>query len=158
MSRCESFWIHPTLISSYFEFVELLGCCTLMFSSNFWGFHPLFLKYSFCSPTAHLGLLLYVCWYTWWCLTGISICSFSPPPFYFSLWASLIAQLVKNSLAMHDTWVWSLGWEDTAGEGNSYPLQYSGLENSMDSVVHRVTKSQTRLSDFHFHFYFSQTV
>ena len=27
------------------------------------------------------------------------------------------------------------------GEGNSYPLQYSGLENSMDFVVHRVTKS-----------------
>ena len=33
------------------------------------------------------------------------------------------------------------------GEGNSYPLQYSGLENSMDCIVHRVTKSWTRLSD-----------
>ena len=29
------------------------------------------------------------------------------------------------------------------GEGNSYPLQYSGLENSMDYIVHGVTKSQT---------------
>ena len=37
------------------------------------------------------------------------------------------------------------------GEGNSYPLQYSVLENSMDCIVHGVTKSQTRLSDFHFH-------
>ena len=36
------------------------------------------------------------------------------------------------------------------GEGNRYPLQYSGLENSMDSVVHGVTKSRTQLSDFHF--------
>ena len=36
------------------------------------------------------------------------------------------------------------------GGGNSYPLQYSGLENSMDCIVHGVTKSQTRLSDFHF--------
>ena len=27
------------------------------------------------------------------------------------------------------------------GEGNDYPLQYSGLENSMDSIVHGVTKS-----------------
>ena len=27
------------------------------------------------------------------------------------------------------------------GEGNSYPLQYSGLENSMDGVVHGVTNS-----------------
>ena len=35
-------------------------------------------------------------------------------------------------------------------EGNSYPLQYSGLVNSMDSVVHGVTKSQTRMRDFHF--------
>ena len=38
------------------------------------------------------------------------------------------------------------------GEGNSYPLQYSGLEDSMDCVVQGVTKSQTRLSDFYFHF------
>ena len=35
------------------------------------------------------------------------------------------------------------------GEGNGYPLQYSGLENSMDCVVHGVTNSWTRLSDFH---------
>ena len=38
------------------------------------------------------------------------------------------------------------------GKGKGYPLQYSGLENSMDCIVHGVTKSQTRLSDFHFHF------
>ena len=36
------------------------------------------------------------------------------------------------------------------GEGKGYPLQYSGLENSMDYIVHGVTKSQTRLSGFHF--------
>ena len=33
-------------------------------------------------------------------------------------------------------------------EGKGYPLQYSGLENSMDCIVHGVTKSQIRLSDF----------
>ena len=37
------------------------------------------------------------------------------------------------------------------GEGNSYPLQYSGLENSMDCIVHGVAKSWTQLSDLHFH-------
>ena len=37
------------------------------------------------------------------------------------------------------------------GEGEGYPLQYSGLENSMDSIVYGVTKSWTQLSDFHFH-------
>ena len=39
------------------------------------------------------------------------------------------------------------------GEGKGYPLQYFGLENSMDYKVHGVTKSQTQLSDFHFHFH-----
>ena len=37
------------------------------------------------------------------------------------------------------------------GEEKGYPLQYSGLENSTDCIVHGVTKSQTLLSDFHFH-------
>ena len=37
-------------------------------------------------------------------------------------------------------------------EEKGYPLLYSGLENSMDCIVHGVAKSQTRLSDFHFHF------
>ena len=36
------------------------------------------------------------------------------------------------------------------GEGKGYPLQYSGLENSTDCIVHGVTKSQTLLSSFHF--------
>ena len=36
------------------------------------------------------------------------------------------------------------------GEGKGYPLQYSGLENSMDCIIHGATKSQTQLSDFHF--------
>ena len=42
------------------------------------------------------------------------------------------------------------------GEGNGYPLQCSGLESSKDRgawhpAVRGVTKSQTRLHDFHFH-------
>ena len=41
------------------------------------------------------------------------------------------------------------GLRRSPGEGNGYPFQYSGLENSMNYVVHGVTKSQTRLSDFH---------
>ena len=36
------------------------------------------------------------------------------------------------------------------GEGKGYPLQYSGLENSMDCIAHGVAKSQTQRSDFHF--------
>ena len=37
-------------------------------------------------------------------------------------------------------------------EGNGYPVQYSGLENCMDCIVHEVAKSWTQLSSFHFHF------
>ena len=40
------------------------------------------------------------------------------------------------------------GLRRSPGEGKGYPLQYSGLENSMDCMVHGVAKSQTRLSDF----------
>ena len=68
-------------------------------------------------------------------------------------WASLVAQLVKNLPAIWETWVQSLGLEDPLEKGTGYPLQYSGLENSMDCIVHGVAKSGTQLSDFHFTFY-----
>ena len=83
--------------------------------------------------------------------------------------------MVKNPPVMQETWVRSLAWEDPLetgisthssilawkipwteepgrlwfhGEDTGYPLQYSGLENSMDrglwqAPVHRVTKSRT---------------
>ena len=38
------------------------------------------------------------------------------------------------------------------GAENGYPLQYSGLETSMECMVHGITESHTRLSDFHFLF------
>ena len=60
------------------------------------------------------------------------------------VWASPVAQPVKNPPAMRETWVRSLGWEDRSpGEAKGYPLQYSGLENSMDCIVRGVTKSWT---------------
>ena len=43
------------------------------------------------------------------------------------------------------------GLERPPGEGKSYPLQYSSLDNSMNCIVHGVAKSRTRQSDFHFH-------
>ena len=66
-----------------------------------------------------------------------------------------MAQLVKNPPA---TWgdLGSIpGLGRYPGEGKGYPLQYSGLENSMDrgawqATVHGVAKTQTRLSHFHF--------
>ena len=60
----------------------------------------------------------------------------------------LVAQMVKNLPAMQETWVWYLGQEDSPGEGNGYPPQYSCLDNPMDrgpwrATVHGVAKSWT---------------
>ena len=43
------------------------------------------------------------------------------------------------------------------GKGKGYPLQYSGLENFMDCIVHGVAESQTWLSDFHFSYWGSRS-
>ena len=65
-------------------------------------------------------------------------------------WASLVAQLVKNPSAMRN----DLG----SIPGLGIPLQYSSLENSMDCIVHGVTKRRTQLSDFHWEVRASQVV
>ena len=44
------------------------------------------------------------------------------------------------------------------GEGKGYPLQYSGLENSMNCIFHGGAKSWTRLSKFHFHCTFNKCI
>ena len=41
-----------------------------------------------------------------------------------------VAQMVKSLPAIQETWVWSLGREDSPGEGNGNLLQYSCLEKS----------------------------
>ena len=65
------------------------------------------------------------------------------------VWASLVAQLVKNLPVMRETWVLSLGWEDPMEATHSSILAW---RISMDrgawwATVHGVTKSQTRLSN-----------
>ena len=72
-------------------------------------------------------------------------------PNQFLSWASLVAQTVKTA---YNSGCLGLIPESgrSPGKGNGYPLQFSGLGNSMDSIAHGVAKSQTRLSDFHFHY------
>ena len=62
--------------------------------------------------------------------------------------ASLVVQLVTNQLVKNLGSIPGLG--RSPREGNGYPLQYSGLKNSVDCIVHGVSKSRTQLSDFHF--------
>ena len=68
---------------------------------------------------------------------------------YFK-WASLVAQLVKESACNVEDLDSISGLGRAPREGNGYPLQYSGLENAMDSIVDGVTKSGTQPSNFHF--------
>ena len=65
------------------------------------------------------------------------------------LGASLVAQLVKNPPAMWEAWVQSLSWED--------PLEKEKATHSSIlawripwTIVHRLEKSGTQLSDLHF--------
>ena len=62
-----------------------------------------------------------------------------------------MAQLVKNSPAMWETWVRSLGWEDALGEGTTTHSSILAWRIPWTvCMVRGVTKSRTRLSDFHF--------
>ena len=71
--------------------------------------------------------------------------------FLIGIWASVVAQTVKNPPAMQETDLIP-GLGRFPGEGKDYPLQYSCLKKFMDSgawwaVVQGVAKSQTQLSD-----------
>ena len=55
----------------------------------------------------------------------------------------LMAQLVKNPGCNAGDLGLIPGLGRSPGEGKGYPLQYSGLENSMDCLVHGVAKSRT---------------
>ena len=68
--------------------------------------------------------------------------------------ASRVVQMVKNVCNVGDLGLIP-GLGRSPGEGNGYPLQYPGLENSMDrgacqATVHGAEKSWTQLSNFHF--------
>ena len=67
-----------------------------------------------------------------------------------------MTQRVKILPAIQETQVPSLGQEDSPGEGNGNPLQYSCLENSMDrgawwATVHGVTESDMTNTHTHTH-------
>ena len=55
------------------------------------------------------------------------------------LWASLVAQMVKNLPAVQETWVQTLGQEDPLEKEMANPLQYSCLESPMDRGAWRAT-------------------
>ena len=72
-------------------------------------------------------------------------------------WASLMAQMVKNLPSMREIWVRPLGWEDPLEEGmathSSIIAWRTPWTGEPGRPHHRVTKSWTRLTDFHFSSY-----
>ena len=63
-------------------------------------------------------------------------------------WTSLVAQMVKNPPAMWETWVQSLGWEDTLEEGMETHSSILAWRMPVDrgawkATVHRVAKNPT---------------
>ena len=58
--------------------------------------------------------------------------------FFFSPHGSLVAQRLKCLPPMQETWVRSLGREDSPGEGNGNPLQYTCLEKAMTEKPSRL--------------------
>jgi len=66
-------------------------------------------------------------------------------------WASLVAQMVKKLPEMRETWVRSLGWEDTlegvAAHSSILAWRIPIDRGAWQATVHGVTKNWTRLSD-----------
>ena len=88
-----------------------------------------------------LMLLMNGCWRTVSPAQFIHI-SIIPP-----LWASLVAQMVKNPPVMQETWVWTLGWENPLEKGKG--THFSVLAWRSPWTVHGVANSWTRQSEFH---------
>ena len=68
-----------------------------------------------------------------------------------------MAQLIKNLPLMWETWVRSLGWEDPLEKGKATHSSILTWRIAC-TIVHGVTKNQTRLSDFHFHLFISEHI
>ena len=83
---------------------------------------------------------------SWWRNTGGNI--LKEPTFLLFFLNFLCGSAGKESTCNVEDLGSIPGLERPPGEGKGYPLQYSGLENSMDYIVHGVTKSWIQLSNF----------
>ena len=108
------------------------GLCTAE-SREAWSHLPAILSSHTCArPSSRVC----VCACVWVCTpAGLQLC--------LRVCTCVTVHFRIPSLGWEDPWVGVLGLGRSLGEGKGYPLQYSGLENSMDCIVHGITKSQT---------------
>ena len=160
----------PTLVRVFI----MNGCWIFSKCSYYiyWDYHVVFIIFFFLMwyiTTIDLCILNHPCdpgmtpaWLGAWyflCVIGLSLLIFYWDIMHLyspKILAYNMAHMVKNLLAMRETQVRSLGWEDPLEKGMA--THYSCLENSMDrrawwATVHGVTKSWTGLSHSHFHFH-----
>ena len=78
-------------------------------------------------------------------LTAVSILEY-----FLSFIVAIFGSAGKESACNVGDLGWIPGLGRSPGEGTGNLHQYSGLENSMDYIVHGVAKSRTQLSKFHF--------
>ena len=145
------------------SYLSLLFFGTLHSDAYIFPFHLcfslLFFSQLFVRPPQTVILLFWISFP--WAMLSKSLIQFSVDGWSCApslLWTSLVALAVKCLSTMRETWVWSLGQEDSPGEGNGKPFQFSCLENSMDrgawyATVHGIAKIRTWLRDFTFTFF-----
>ena len=131
------FWETPNYFPK--EIYHFIFSPTVYEGSNFFPSCPVLVIICFLI----IAILVVVKWY----LTVVLIC-ISP-----RVLGDVPGGSAGKDSVVQGTWVRSLGWEDPLEKGTGYPLQYSVMENSVDCIVHGVTKSLAWLHDFHFHFH-----
>ena len=122
--------IYSSVLQSFahFTFENCFPCClgrALTFSIVILGiFSPMCWSLSFGSNIEECGKCIFI--------VVKSDILYLIDVLFTTMWASLVAQLMKNLPAMWETWVWSLGWEDPLENGMAthssiWPGEYHGL-------------------------------
>ena len=105
-----------------YEYVYIgISACVYMYIKIYPCVYIYLLEYAY--KYVCMGLHMYIHVYMYICIFTLSLRIKG---------ASLMAQTIKNLPVMQETWVRPLGCEDPLEKGNTYTLQCSCLENSMD--------------------------
>ena len=153
-----SWWCHPTTLSSVAPFLSSPQIKVFSSESAPHIRWPKYWSFSFSPSNEYSGLISFrIDWFDLLAIQGApksllrhhnSKASVVQPSPFFGLPCGSAG---KESACSGGDLGLILGLGRSPGEEKGYPLRYSGLENSMDFIVHGVAKSWTWLRDFHFH-------